>query len=106
LISDERKEKAMRYLAETDLECAELEGEQVRREYLLDMIKDRVFLTADGSSIREREARSNTSAEVQRAHEEYVQALVRFKHMKSKRQTETMICDQWRSENANRRQGQ
>ncbi len=106
MISDERKEKAMRYLAETDLECAELEGEQVRREYLLDMIRDRIFLTSDGSNIREREARANTSADVQRAHEEYVQALVRFKHMKSKRQTETMICDQWRSENANRRQGQ
>jgi hypothetical protein len=106
MISDERREKAMRYLAETDLECAELEGEQVRREYLLDMIRDRGFLTADGSSIREREARSNTSADVQRAHEEYVQALVRFKHVKAKRQTETMICDQWRSENANRRQGQ
>jgi|SRR4051812_45569480 hypothetical protein len=105
MISDERREKAMRYLAETDLECAELEGEQVRREYLLDMIKDRVFLVADGNN-REREATANTSGEVQRAHEEYVQALVRFKHVKAKRQTETMICDQWRSENANRRQGQ
>lgn len=105
MISDERREKAMRYLAETDLECAELEGEQVRREYLLDMIKDRCFLTAEGN-IREREATANTSAEVQRAHEEWVQSLVRFKHVKAKRQTEAMICDQWRSENANRRQGQ
>jgi hypothetical protein len=105
MISDERREKAMRYLAETDLDCAELEGEQVRREYLLEMITDRVFLVADGNN-REREAKANTSADVQRAHEEYVQALVRFKHVKAKRQTETMICDQWRSENANRRQGQ
>jgi hypothetical protein len=105
MISDDRREKAMRYLAETDLECAELEGEQVRREYMLDLIKDRVFLTSSGT-VREREATANTSTEVQRAHEEWVQALVRFKHMKSKRQTESMICDQWRSENANRRQGQ
>jgi hypothetical protein len=105
MISDERRWKAVTYLAETDLECAELEGEEVRREYMLDMIKDRVFLTASGG-VREREAIANTSGEVQRAHEEWVQALVRFKHMKAKRQTETMICDQWRSENANRRQGQ
>lgn len=105
MISDERREKAMRYLAETDLECAELEGDEARREYLLEMIKDRAFLTADGT-VREREATANTSAEVQRAHEEWVQALVRFKHVKAKRQTEAMICDQWRSENANRRQGQ
>ena len=103
MISEERRWKAVTYLAETDLECAELEGEQVRREYMLDLIKDRVFLTAEGNN-REREAIANTSAETQRAHEEWVQALVRFKHMKAKRQTEAMICDQWRSENANRRQ--
>lgn len=104
MISDDRREKAMRYLAETDLESAELEGDEARREYMLEMIKDRAFLTADGT-VRERDAIANTSAEVQRAHEEWVQALVRFKHVKAKRQTEAMICDQWRSENANRRQG-
>jgi hypothetical protein len=105
MISDDRRMKAMMYLAETDETCAELEGEEVRREYMLDMIKDRCFLVAAGN-VREREATANTSADVQRAHEEWVQALVRFKHMKAKRQTEAMICDQWRSENANRRQGQ
>jgi hypothetical protein len=105
MITDERREKAIRYLAETDLDCAELEGEQLRREYMLDLVKDRVFLTSSGN-VREREATANTSAETQRAHEEWIQALVRFKHMKAKRQTEAMICDQWRSENANRRQGQ
>lgn len=104
MITDDRREKAMRYLAETDLECAELEGEEARREYMLEMVKDRVFLVSDGT-VRERDAKANTSPDVQRAHEEWVQALVRFKHMKSKRQTEAMICDQWRSENANRRQG-
>lgn len=106
MISDDRREKAIRYLAETDQESAELEGEMVRREYLFDMIKDRVFLVSDGANVKEREAKANTSAETQRAHEEYVQALVKFKGMKAKRQTEAMICDQWRSENANRRQGQ
>lgn len=105
MISEERREKAMRYLAETDLDCAELEGDMARREYMLDMVRDRAFLVASGN-VREREATANVSAETQRAHEEWVQALVRFKHMKAKRQTESMICDQWRSENANRRQGQ
>lgn len=105
MISDERRWKAITYLAETDLEVAELEGEQVRREYLLEMIKDRCFLAADGN-VKEREAIANTSGEVQRAHEEWVQALVRAKHMKAKRKTEEMIAEQWRSENANRRQGQ
>jgi hypothetical protein len=105
MISDDRREKAIRFLAESDLESAELEGEMVRREYLFDMIKDRVFLVSDGANVKEREARANTSPDVQVAHEQYVQSLIKFKGMKAKRQTEAMICDQWRSENANRRQG-
>jgi hypothetical protein len=104
VISEERRWKAMTYLAETDLECAELEGEMVRREYMFDMAKDRCYLTAEGT-VREREAIANMSTDVQQAHEAYVKALVAFKHMKAKRKTEEMICEQWRSENANRRQG-
>lgn len=103
MISEERRWKANTYLAETDLECAELEGDEARKKYLLEMATDRVFLTATGG-VREREAIANTSGEVQKAHEDWVQALVKFKHMKAKRQTESGLIEQWRSEQANRRQ--
>lgn len=105
MITEDRRDKSLKYLVDTDLECAELEAEVLRKEYMLEMVKDRVFLSSDGT-VRERESRSRLSGEVQTAHENWLQALVKFKHMKAKRQTEAIVCDQWRSENANRRQGQ
>lgn len=104
MISDDRRDKAIRYLAETDSELAELEGESMRREYMLDLVKDRGFLVADGNNA-ERLAKANTSADTSRAHEEWIQALVAFKHMKAKRETERVVWETWRSENSNRRHG-
>jgi len=104
MISDERKERSLIYLAETDEACADLEGDVARKEYMLDLIKDRVFLTADGNNA-ERQAIANTSGETTTAHEVWAQALVKLKHMKAKRTTEALVIDVWRSENANRRQG-
>ena len=105
MISDDRRDKAIRYLAETDSELAELEGETMRREYMLDLVKDRAFLTEDGNN-EVRKAKANTAAESSRAHEEWVQAVVAFKRIKAKRETERVVWETWRSENSNRRQGQ
>ena len=104
MISDERRDKAIRYLAETDSELAELEGETMRREYMLDLVKDHAFLTTDGNNA-ERQAKANTSADASRAHEEWVQAVVAFKRIKAKRETERVVWETWRSENSNRRVG-
>jgi hypothetical protein len=104
-ISDDRRDKAIRYLAETDSELAELEGETMRKEYMLDLVKDRAFLVGDGNNA-ERLAKANTSADASRAHEEWVQAVVAFKRIKAKRETERVVWETWRSENSNRRVGQ
>lgn len=105
MITEERRDKSLQYLVSTDFESAELEADVLRKEYGLELVRDRVFLVSDGN-IPEREAKARQSAETQRAHEEWLQALVKFKHVKAKRTTESIVCDQWRSENANRRQGQ
>lgn len=76
----------------------------MRKEYMLDLVKDRAFLTADGNN-EVRKAKANTSADASRAHEEWVQALVAFKRIKAKRETERVVWETWRSENSNRRQG-
>lgn len=103
MITEDRKMRALVYLAETDEECAELEGETLRRERLLEMIKSKIFLGKTGS-VAERNAMAEVDPETSRAHEEWVQALVRFKSMKAKRASEALIIEVWRSENANRRQ--
>lgn len=104
IITESRMEKALKYLAETDAELAELEGEAMRREYLLDLVKDRAFLTGDGNNA-ERLAKANTSADASRAHEEWVQAVVAFKRVKAKRETERVVWETWRSENSARKVG-
>jgi len=104
VITDDRRDQAMRYMAETDSEMAEAEGDTMRREFTLDLIKDRCFLAADGS-VAERNAKAGIAPEVGRAHEEWVQALVAFKRIKAKRESERIVWETWRSENSNRRQG-
>lgn len=105
MISDERRDKAIRYLAETDGEMAELEGETMRREFMFELVKDRVYLTEDGN-VETRKAKSRVAAESSKAHEEWIQAVVAFKRIKAKRETERVIWETWRSENSNRRVGQ
>jgi hypothetical protein len=103
-VSDSRRDRALTFLAETDSEVAELEGDVMRKEYMLDLVKDRAFLVADGNNAA-RQAKANTAADTLRAHEEWVQALVASKRMKAKRETERVVWETWRSENSARKAG-
>ncbi len=105
MITDSRRDKAITYLAETDSELAELEGEAMRREFMFELVKDRVYLTEEGN-VETRKARSRVAAESSKAHEEWIQAVVALKRIKAKRETERVVWETWRSENSNRRQGQ
>lgn len=104
MISSERMEKALRFLAETDDEVAAGEGDLLRAEYKHGLIKDRIFLTSEGT-VAERQARAGSSNEAMTAHEEYISALVALKKLKAKRQTEEQIIQVWRSQESSRRQG-
>ena len=104
MISEERLEKALSYLARSDESCAELKGEVCRKEYLCKLARSRGFLVASGS-VEQRKAEAETSEDVQKAEDELAQAIVVFEKVKAKRQTEELICEVWRSVNANRRQG-
>lgn len=104
LIPDARCSKALHYLADSDEECALLKTDVLRKEYVLDLAKKRVFLVADGN-IEERKATAECSADVQAAVEAHLKATVAFERVRAKRATEAMIVDTWRSVNANRRSG-
>lgn len=103
-VSSERMEKALRFLAETDDEVAAAEGDVLRAEYKVDLIKDRVFLTSEGT-VAERQARAGVSNERMVAYEEYVSALVALKKLKAKRATEEQVIAVWRSQESSRRVG-
>jgi len=104
MISQDRMEKALKYLAETDAEVAQAEGDVLSAEYKVDLVKDRIFLTSEGT-VAERQARAGVSNETLTAHTEYVSALVALKRLKAKRATEAMILETWRTQEASRRHG-
>lgn len=105
MISDDRLQKAMTYLAETDEELAQLKANVERAEYLKKRVRAAGFLSAPGKSVEERKAQSEVSQEVEDVEHDYTRALVAYEHIAAKRKTESLIVEVWRSINANRRQG-
>lgn len=104
MINEDRLERALAYLARTDETCAELKANVSRQEYLCKLARSKVFLTSEGT-VEQRKALAETSAEVQSIEELRCQAIVKFERERSKRETEALIVDVWRSLNAARRQG-
>lgn len=104
MITTDRVEKSLRYLAESDELVAEAEGVVMKAQYLCELIKDRVFLTSEGT-VAERQARAGSSSELVKAQMEHVEAIVNLKKLKAKRATEEQIIGVYRTQEASRRQG-
>lgn len=105
MISDERMEKALKYLAQTDESTAEAKAEVARCEFLAKRVRARQFLLAEGSSVEARKAIAETSPEVEEVDSKLVEAILAYEKPRTKRTTEELVVETWRSINANRRQG-
>jgi hypothetical protein len=103
-ISDDRLEKALKYMATTDESAAELKADVERAEYRCKLARAREFVTADGS-VEARKAVAEMSESVQQAEDQRCKAIVEFEKVKAKRQTEALIVEVWRTCSANSRQG-
>ena len=104
MISDERMEKALRFLAETDLSCAEAKANMERAELKAKRIKQTVFLYSTGTAA-ERNATAEIDDQTVEAFDEYAEAVKAYAAIANKRETEKIVIDVWRSVQANRRQG-
>lgn len=104
MISQDRLEKALRYLAETDEPIAEAKGEIQRLENLIKRVNYRLFLSASGS-VEARKAEAGKSEETARLEEELVSATVKYEGLKAKRDTEATVIDVWRTLESSRRKG-
>lgn len=104
MISEERLEKALRFLAETDESAAELKVQVERKNYLVDLSRRRGFKLSEGN-IEERKAIAEMSDETKEAFNEYLSAMLEWEKLKAKRATEELIVEVWRSLEASRRQG-
>lgn len=104
-VTVDRMELALKYLAETDDECARLRSEWARNEWFAKSVKDTIFTSLDGT-IPDRQARANVSETHKSAQEEAFESFYKYEAMKNKRQTESIVIDTWRSLNAARNKGQ
>lgn len=104
MITDERAEKAIRFLADTDEKAAIAKTDVQRLEDEIKAVKAAIFMRSEGSAEArkaEAEVHENTIA----ARKEYYRALLGHEHVQNKRKTESLVCELWRSVTSNRRAG-
>ena len=104
MISDERAEKALRYLVDTDEPCALAKAEVERAEYAFKAIRETVFSHAEGT-VAQKQATAATHPTTKEAHDRYCAAIAVYSKMANKRETERIVLDTWRTIQANKRQG-
>lgn len=104
MIDEARLGQALRYLATTDNECAELRTRMERFEFRAKAIKDAIFKRLEGS-VADRQAEAGSSGEYSAAMDDYFAAMEAYEAMRNKRGTEAIVVEVWRSFQANRRQG-
>ena len=104
LVSEDRMEKALTYLAETDEPAALARAKAERLKVYGKTAKAYGFLDATGT-VAEREAISVTTKPYLKWLEDLEAAIMDSEQYSNKRSTEAGIREVWRSLNANRRQG-
>lgn len=103
-LDENRVEKALIYLSDTDKPHADLGGEVKRLEEGIKQAQAHEFLLADGT-VAEREAKAKASLKFNQAVLDHIQAYKDFKLIDNQRNHEIRIIDIWRTLSSNRRQG-
>jgi hypothetical protein len=103
-ISSERLEKALKFLAETDEDAANLKVDVERASFKLKKVKAAIFVHS-GGNIEERKSQAEISPEADNATVEYLDAYAKSEALQNKRKTEVLIVDVWRSLNSARTKG-
>lgn len=104
MISEDRAEKALRFLVETDESCATAKGEVERAEYAWKRVREAIFTHADGT-VADRQAAAAQHPKSVEAHNEYVKAVQAYSFLANKRETERIVLDVFRTMQANKRMG-
>lgn len=105
MISKDRLQDALVYLAETDEKCANLRADHARSEFKAKSVKSAVALAGTGT-VADRQAAAECSTEYLDAKESEFDFFMRYEAMKNKRATQSIVIDTWRSLNAGRNKGQ
>ncbi len=103
MISKERLEKSLRYIAETDEDLADAKAEVERATWLCKQTRAIVYEMVDGKSIEDRKQAVERSEKVEEAELRRIKAIGVLEHLRAKRASEEIIIQVWRSIEASRR---
>lgn len=104
MIAEDRLQKSLKYLAETDESAAKAKAYMLGLEKQEKSILGIEYLKTTGT-VGERDAEARNSTAYTKWREDYENAVADFELLRNKRATEALIVEVWRSENANRRRG-
>jgi roadblock/LC7 domain-containing protein len=106
MIDLEQAERALKYLADTDEEVAARKARMTAVKERMKTTKAAEYLTAQGSSVKDREAVAETSTAYKAAIDELEEATLEFEIIKNKRLRAELTIEMWRSINSARNKGQ
>lgn len=104
LITDERLERSLAYIAETDDEHAKLKTDMLRNEFKAKKVKAAVFLHMTGT-VAEREAQAMASDDYDEGMKSYFEVCGKFNALDNRRDREFIVIDVFRTISANSRRG-
>ena len=94
------------YLLSTDDEYGELKGRMKALEHRLKVAKAEAFLDAEGKGTdKQKESLAYTSEVYRQKVEEYENVCIEMETIAAKRKSRELTIEVWRSQNANKRQG-
>lgn len=104
LVTEQRLEKALALIAETDNEYAESKGMVLRAEYMADCAESLAYKQLQGT-VEDRKREVKLIPEVKVAWENYFKVTVDFERVKARRARELLVIDVYRTQEASRRTG-
>jgi len=105
MIDISRRDKAMRFLVETDEVAARAKAYMVGLDKQEKTVLAIEILQCKGSNAQEREAMARVSESYREWLKKHEEAVFDYEKLKNERSSEELIVECWRSENANRRVG-
>lgn len=106
LVNEDRVSKAMGFLAESDLQIANLKGNMKRTEYLAEVAESLAYKAMGGDgSVEDRKKAAKVAQPTQEAWETHFKSVVDYEALRARREREVLVVELWRTESANRRQG-
>jgi hypothetical protein len=104
VVTEQRLEKALCMLAESDAQFAELKGAVMRSEYLAECAESLAYKQLQGT-VEDRKREVKLIPEVKAAWEEFFRITVEMEKLKAFRQRNVIVIDLYRTQEASRRVG-